>query len=174
MLILLIYFPKEYITMKRAAAVRLPIEVLVGKKLILDDENRTYLSISEGLKVSRINIWGNVARKYVSEKGFGALALDDFSAVIDVNFFKENVALIDHIEAGAVVEVVGKPRMNQNNELTISAESVRKINFSEEMLRRVENAKNSANLDSINAHEEESEIGEEEIPEFRVEKNIVE
>jgi len=88
--------------------------------------------------LSRVNIWGNVVRTFSSDKGFRSITLDDLTGTIDVNVFDDNKGLLEGIREGNVVRVIGKTR-EYNGRVYVLCEGIQRIDFSEEMLQRLEN-----------------------------------
>lgn len=165
---------------KREIAYKLPLsEIAKGEYFKEEGEfGLNYIITKSGFKASRVNVWGNVVRKYESESDFKSITLDDFTATIDVNVFKETLSLFDNIGLGNTVAVIGKIRKG-NDRLYIIAESVRLLKPNEELVKRLENIKSlkelqraideEKGLEEIEKKEEENS-GEEKV---EVEKAIV-
>lgn len=158
---------------RRAVAYNVPLKLLRGKEFISGSKTAAgYVELNPGFKVSRVSVWGNVVSKFLSEKEFGSITLDDFSGSINLNVFKENRSLIDGISHGDVVEATGKLRADKNNEICVAAETIVKLSYDGEMLARAKNLKTFKNLKKM----KNEEIGEdsEETFELKIEKNVVE
>lgn len=116
-------------------------DIITGKYVHGNREEMkpSYLITSYGLKLSRVNLIGSIVEKFISEDGsFASLTLDDGTSSIKIKAFKEDVKLFDVIEAGDIVNVVGKVK-EFNGETYITSEILRKVadpNF--EILRRLE------------------------------------
>lgn len=93
----------------------------------------------KGMKVSRVNIIANVVEKFINDdKSFGSITLDDGSGVVRLKTWKEDTNKIERFNIGDIVNVVGRPRV-YNEEGYIVPEILRKIddpNF--EILRKLE------------------------------------
>lgn len=85
-------------------------------------------------------VWGNVARKFESEK-VSSITIDDFTETINVTAFKEQRHLLEKVNEGNRVQVIGETRLDRNDELYILPESVIKIDCWSELLKRLENIK---------------------------------
>ena len=116
----------------------------------------------KGIKVSRVNIIANVVEKFINEdKSFGSITLDDGSGVVRLKTWKEDTNKIERFNIGDIVNVVGRPRV-YNEEGYIVPEILRKIedpNF--EILRKLELIKlygkpnlNGIKVDSENKKDE--------------------
>jgi len=99
----------------------------------------SYVITSLGQKVSRVNLIATVIDKFVSEdQNYAAIRIDDGTEVIRAKAFKESVKLLEGIELGDLVTVIGKLK-EYNGEVYVNAEIVKKItdaNF--ETLRKLE------------------------------------
>ena len=99
----------------------------------------SYVITSIGQKVSRVNLIATVIDKFVSEdQNYAAIRIDDGTEVIRTKAFKESVKLLEGIELGDLVTVIGKLK-EYNGEVYVNAEIVKKItdaNF--ETLRKLE------------------------------------
>jgi RPA family protein len=99
----------------------------------------SYIITSIGQKISRVNLIATVIDKFVSEdQNYAAIRIDDGTEVIRAKAFKESVKLLEGIELGDLVTVIGKLK-EYNGEVYVNAEIVKKItdaNF--ETLRKLE------------------------------------
>ncbi len=159
--------------MKRVTAFKLPIcEIVEGdyNKTEKEDE-ANYLLTKSGFRISRAKIWGNVSRVFEStDKPFKSITLDDFTQTISLLAFDEKVSVLDGIKVGDVVTAIGKPREGRD-EIFLLAETVKKINPTEEMLCRAENIHSMKTL-----KKEESDKKADEKPgseKIDIEKNVI-
>jgi len=90
-------------------------------------------------KVSRVNVIASVVDKYVSDgEGHISLDLDDGSGVIKVKVWKDDVSLLNNVNIGELINLVGRVR-KFNNETYLTPEVVKKIdNISWAKLRKLE------------------------------------
>jgi RPA family protein len=88
----------------------------------------------------QVLVWGNVARKFESEK-VSSITIDDFTETINVTAFKEQRHLLEKVNKGDRVQVIGETRLDRNEELYILPELVIKIDCWNELLKRLENLK---------------------------------
>jgi RPA family protein len=110
-----------------------------------DGMKPSYIITSIGMKVSRVNLVGVVIDKFVSEDGnYAFLTIEDGTESIRAKVFKEKVGLIDGIEKGDTVLVIGKVK-EYNGEKYINLEFVRKVDVNYEILRKLELAKELEN-----------------------------
>ncbi len=98
-------------------------------------------------KVARVRVLASVVSKYKTENGkYGNLTLDDTTDTITSRTFDENVHLIEDINEGDIVDVIGRVR-EYNDEKYISAESVyRTLDPNWELVRKLELALKVKNL----------------------------
>jgi len=98
----------------------------------------SYIITSLGMKVSRVNLVGVVLDKFVSEdSSYASLTLEDGTESVRVKGFGEKVSLMDGIEKGDTVLVIGKVK-EYNGERYINLELVRKVDVNYESLRKLE------------------------------------
>lgn len=95
--------------------------------------------IIKGKNVSRINLIANVIDKYTNEeKSYGSLDLDDGTGVIKAKIWGEEIKLLDDIEIGSLILVIGKIK-EYNEERYIQLEIVKVLdNMKWIDLRKVE------------------------------------
>ncbi len=87
-------------------------------------------------KVSRINIIANVITNYKNEQGdYVSVTIDDGSASIQVKAWKEDVSLIEGLEVGATILIIGRVR-EYNNEKYLTPEIIRKLDKPEWLIYR--------------------------------------
>ncbi len=83
--------------------------------------------VVDGRAIFRVRVLGTVVSKYLSEdKKFASITMDDGSETISIRVFKEDVCLIEGVEPGDIVDVVGKID-EYNDERYINAESINVI-----------------------------------------------
>ncbi len=104
-----------------------------------EEMKASYLITPLGEKVSRINLIASVIDKFLSEDGnYSTVTIDDGSETIRVKTFKESVELLNGIETGDLILVVGKIK-EYNGEVYVNGEIVKKIfDKNLESLRKLE------------------------------------
>ncbi|MDD5700158.1 MAG: OB-fold nucleic acid binding domain-containing protein [Candidatus Nanoarchaeia archaeon] len=110
---------------KRNIAYKLRIgDVLVGKP-VTEGERFIFLELGDK-KVVRVNLVGNVIEKYNSsgEKRYSFLTIDDGSGQIKLKSFGDDIALLENLNQGQTIIVIGTLRQF-NNEVYISPEIVK-------------------------------------------------
>ncbi len=101
------------------------------------DFESNYISVGNK-QISRINIIANVVGKFQSEDGnYLAITIDDSSAQVRLKTWREDTKILNNINVGDIVLVIGKVR-NYNDELYILPEIVKKVLINDELLRRLE------------------------------------
>jgi RPA family protein len=99
----------------------------------------SYVITAMGQKVSRINLIATVIDKFLSEdQNYATIRIDDETETIRVKAFKEGVKLLEGIELGDLVSIIGKLK-EYNGEVYVNIEITKKItdaNF--ETLRKLE------------------------------------
>lgn len=102
-------------------------DLLNGKYVRQEGEwDPNYIQVHD-LKVSRANIVAGVIEKYVSDNAdYGFLSVDDSTGVIRVKVWKEDVKLIENIQVGDLVLIIGRPR-EMNSEIYVMAEIIKMI-----------------------------------------------
>lgn len=128
--------------MERNIAIKCCIEEIINGKFYGGDKESlrsSYVLTKYGERISRVNIFGTVVDKFVSEDdSYASIIINDFSGAVRVKAFKEDVKKLKEIEVGNNVIVIGKPRF-WNNEIYIGLEIIRVVedpNF--ESYRRIE------------------------------------
>lgn len=118
------------ITRQTAYKVRIS-DLLNGKYVKQSGEwDPNYIEVKD-LKVSRVNLIASVIGNYKSDNGdYGFLELDDGSGVIRVKAWKEDVRLIEDINIGDMVLIIGRVR-EINSDAYVLAEIVKKIDNKE-------------------------------------------
>lgn len=83
--------------------------------------------VVDGKSIFRARIFGSAVSKYISEdRTFASITLDDCSETIRIKVFKEDVSLIEEVEPGDIVDVVGKIDKYEG-ERYIRAESIKVV-----------------------------------------------
>lgn len=101
------------------------------------DFESNYISVGDK-QISRINIISNVVSKFQSEDGnYFAITIDDSSAQVRLKTWREDTKILNNINVGDIVLVIGKIR-NYNDEIYILPEIVKKVSINDELLRRLE------------------------------------
>lgn len=91
-----------------------------------------------GYKMSRVNLIATVVDTFRDGSGqFASVTLDDGSSVIRARVFSENFSLLNQVEKGDVVLVVGRVRQYQE-EVYVLPEIVRRVGKEWELARKVE------------------------------------
>lgn len=89
-------------------------------------------------QITRVNIIGNVINKFNSEDGnYIAITIDDSSAQIRLKTWREDTKILNKIEIGDVVLIIGKIK-KYNDEFYILPEIVKKVSVNDELLRKLE------------------------------------
>lgn len=122
----------------RATAMRIPLRELEDATFVKVDEQYvpSYAMTRSGLKVSRVSVFGVVVRRYENER-FASIKLDDFTGTIDSMAFGDSIDLLKEIKEGDSVKVIGKIKQG-NNGLFIALEGIQKLDFYNEMHKRLE------------------------------------
>lgn len=125
--------------MKRAVAKRVRIRDLrMGRFFYGSRENlkANYVITPFGEKITRVNIVGTVTDKFVGDN-YATITLDDGSSSIRVKSFGDETKVIEKVEKGDVVNVIGKVK-EFNGEIYVNAEIVRKVGIEFEVMRKME------------------------------------
>ncbi|MEM7825952.1 MAG: OB-fold nucleic acid binding domain-containing protein, partial [Candidatus Aenigmatarchaeota archaeon] len=127
---------------KRLPAKKVRIFDLVYGKYFPGEKERmkeSYVVTPLGQKVSRVNLVATVIDKFSSDDGnYSTITVDDGSEAMRVKTFREKTELVQDIEVGDLVLIIGKLK-EYNNEVYINGEIVKKVqNPNFENLRRAE------------------------------------
>ena len=96
-----------------------------------------YILVND-MKCGRVNLIATVIHKYQNDVGnYYNLTLDDGSSSIKVKTWNEDIKLLQFIEIGDQVLIIGKPKEN-NGEIFISPEIVKKMNPTWIQVRKIE------------------------------------
>lgn len=148
---------------KRQTAYKISIsDILSSKYIKTEGFAPNYLEIGS-LEVSRINIIGVVVDKsgLDSQK---TLTIDDGAGKIAARIFENNV-LMDKVEVGDIVLIIGRPR-EFSSEKYILIETIKKINLGWAKVRKLELKRNIREKDRVSNYSSiasNSNIAEEEI-----------
>ncbi len=109
---------------KRINSVKTKIQDIVeGKYVPQEGFNPNYVLTSYGKRLSRVRIAATVVDKFVSESGkFASVTLDDGTGTVRVKVFNA-VAMLEKIDAGSDVDVVGRVKEYQG-EIYINPEII--------------------------------------------------
>lgn len=125
------------------------INRLVAHKLWLNDLRENNFVVTTGefesnyillndKQISRINVIANVVNKFQNEdKIYVTITIDDSSAQIRLKTWREDTRILDNINIGDIVLVIGKIK-RYNDEVYILPEIVKKVSPNEELLRKLE------------------------------------
>ena len=104
-----------------------------------EDMKPSYIITPFGQKISRVNIIATVTEKFVSEDGnYSSVTIDDGTESIRVKTFKDSVSLLEDIEPGKLVLIIGKIK-EYNGEVYINGEIAKKVeDLNYENLRKIE------------------------------------
>ncbi|MBI5884658.1 hypothetical protein HZB89_01020 [archaeon] len=140
----------------REPALRLPLRELVNGRYFKPAEQFSpgFVVTEHEFKAFRVNVWGNVVRKFINDEAtFAVLEIDDFTEVMQLVLFNERVELADGVEEGMRVEAVGKPKQNREGSIILAAEIVNEIDAAKELVKRLENLKSLRELKPLNREE---------------------
>ncbi|MDI6806678.1 MAG: OB-fold nucleic acid binding domain-containing protein [Candidatus Aenigmarchaeota archaeon] len=127
---------------KRLTARKVRIYDIINGKYFYGSKEEmkpSFVMTSLGQKISRVNIVATVIDKFVSEdENYATLTIDDGTEAIRVKAFREDVKLINYLERGDLVFVIGKLK-EYGGEVYINCEFAKKMdNFNYESFRRLE------------------------------------
>ncbi|MFH1588351.1 MAG: hypothetical protein ABIA76_03385 [Candidatus Diapherotrites archaeon] len=142
--------------MNRETAIKIPLNELSESEFHESTEEFTgnYVISKSRLRASRTNIWGIITSKELIH-GNEAIELTDFTGKIKCLVPDEKSNLLDGIGLWESVQIIGKIR--QKNELFILAESVKKLSFGEELLKRADNIYSLRNLKEYKKEKKDEE-----------------
>jgi len=118
-------------------------------------------------KVSRVNIIASVISKYETpDKNYSAIDVDDGSGVISLKTWKEDIILLDGLDVGDLVLVIGRTRQ-YNDQIYITPEIVKILtDLTWSKLRKAE-------LEKIWGEREETKLRQETSPTLVVSEEVV-
>src|SRR3989344_3350412 len=129
----------RYKTQPRLVAYKVWISDLINGSYIQEtgEWDPNYISV-KNKKVSRVNIIASVVMKYQNEANtYVSIVLDDSSETIRLKTWKQDINLLNNINIGDIVLVVGRSK-SYNNEIYIVPEIVKKVNQDWLLLRKLE------------------------------------
>jgi len=150
------FLPDEQVFQKRQTAYKIRIKNILDSRYIKTEGFApNYLEINTQ-EVSRINIMGVVVQK--SElNNYKTLTIDDGTGKISARVF-ENNALLDKIDIGNIVLIIGRPR-EFSSEKYLLIETIKKINHAWAKVRKLELEKNWKKSDSFSDNNNSIEGG---------------
>jgi len=116
----------------RQTAYKVWISDLINKQVQKEEGewSPSYI-IVDNKRVSRVNIIANVVMKYKAEDGgYSTLTVDDSSSDIQIKAWKEDISLMEDIEIGETVLLIGKVR-EYNSQVYIVPEIIKPLDSSE-------------------------------------------
>jgi len=113
---------------KRLAAVKVNIKDILNSHFVKKEGLEPSYALTDfGLKVSKAKIVGSVVDKFASEDGnYSTITINDDTGNIRVKAFKEDVSILDNVDIGDLVIVVGKIRQYAE-EIYVIPSFVRKV-----------------------------------------------
>lgn len=98
------------IVRKRATAYKLHTSDLIGGKWVEKPSGR-YVITGSGLEVQRTRVMGTVVDKFINpQSDYGSITVDDGTETIRVKGWKNQNSLLNDVQIGDIVDVVGKVR----------------------------------------------------------------
>lgn len=138
--------PDEQVFQKRQTAHKIRIKNILDSRYIKTEGFApNYLEINTQ-EISRINIMGVVVQKSELDN-YKTLTIDDGTGKISARVF-ENNALLDKIDIGNIVLIIGRPR-EFSSEKYLLIETIKKINPAWAKVRKIELEKNLEKRDSL-------------------------
>jgi len=118
----------EKMETKRMVAVKSRITDIVNSEYIKEEGMLpSYILTKWGQKISRVNVFGTITDKFLSEDGnYASITIDDGTEAIRAKAFRENADIFDDVQLGDRVVVIGRLR-EYADEIYINAEIVQKI-----------------------------------------------
>ena len=148
--------PDEQVFQKRQTAYKIRIKNILDSRYIKTEGFApNYLEINTQ-EVSRINIMGVVVQKSELDN-YKTLIIDDGTGKISARVF-ENDTLLDIIDVGNIVLIIGRPR-EFSSEKYLLIETIKKINHSWARVRKLELEKNWKKSDSFSDNNSSIEEG---------------
>ncbi|MFH8080594.1 MAG: OB-fold nucleic acid binding domain-containing protein [Candidatus Aenigmatarchaeota archaeon] len=113
---------------KRLNYIKANIADIINSRFVRKDGlEPSYVLSDIGMKISKAKIVGSVIDKFMSEDGnYSTLTINDDTGSIRCKLFKENAGIVDNINIGDFVVVVGKVR-EYADEIYIVPNFVRKL-----------------------------------------------
>lgn len=149
---------------QRLTAVKCRVSDVVGGKYVKQEGfSPNYVLTAGGRRLSRVRIMASVVVKYDTEdRNYSFITLDDGTETIRVKAFKD-VSVLDPVEKGMVVDVIGKVREWQDERYIVPEAVYIVKELDREALRRLEIVKSArkwarvrkAVLDAVPKHDGE-------------------
>lgn len=113
---------------KRMTAIKTRIQDIINGEFIKQEGMMPdYILTKLGQKISRVNIYGIITDKFLSEDGsYSTMTVDDGTGAIRAKTFKESTKLLEDLKIGDTVIVIGRVR-EYADEVYISPEAIQKI-----------------------------------------------
>lgn len=123
---------------KRLTATKTKIKEISGGSFVKQEGfNPNYVLAKDGLRLSRVRVLATIVDKFVSDTGkFASLTLDDGTDTVRAKIFNA-MSLIDGLEKGDVVDMVGRVKEYQD-EVYLAPEIIWKTETAMEILRELE------------------------------------
>ncbi len=140
----------------RETAKKTPLIELMNGEFFpgLKEFEANYLITKNKHRFARVNIWGIIQSKTMHQLGL-MLELNDLTGTINA-LLPDELDSNKTLEEGESIQVIGKIRSGNPNYILI--ESIKKISFKEELLKRVDNIYSLKNLKKIEEKKEEEGI----------------
>ncbi len=129
----------RYKTQPRLVAYKVWISDLINGNYVKEtgEWDPNYILVKDK-KISRVNIIASVVMKYQNEANtYVSIVLDDSSETIRLKTWKQDINLLNNINIGDIVLIVGRSK-SYNNEIYIVPEIVKKVNQDWLLLRKLE------------------------------------
>jgi RPA family protein len=141
----------------RETAVKLPLNELMDAEFLpgIKEFEANHLITKNKFRAGRINIWGIIQSKEMHQTGL-MLELNDLTGKFNALISSDELNSDDVFSEGESVQVIGKIRSGNPNYVLI--ESIKKISFKEELLKRIDNIYSLKNLKKHEKKEEGIEI----------------
>lgn len=124
---------RERLTARKIKAV----DLVNGRYYKQEGFEPNYVITPYGLRASRVRVLGTVVDTYVNDdESYGAVTIDDGSATLRAKFFQE-LDMMEGIEEGQIVEVIGKVKQ-YDGEMYVNPELVVARGPEEEILRALD------------------------------------
>jgi RPA family protein len=115
---------------KRLPTIKVRVSDIVNGKYFhgsREEMRPSYVITEFGEKISRVNVVATVIDKFESEDGnHASITIDDGTEAIRAKVFREDVELLNDLEPGDMVSVIGKLK-EYNGEVYINGEIFRKV-----------------------------------------------
>ena len=122
----------------------LPLSVIADSQKG-SDQDGAFLEYA-GRKLYRLHLVGSIAALELNEEsGSGYMILDDTFSTMLVHFQRGMFRLLNEIEKGNIVEVLGTIEL-YNDSVTLSLNNVKKISLERYMYNKIQSIKNAMSL----------------------------